>query len=239
MPKESNLELKVGSFVLAALICLIWFIFSVNDTSVFEKGTPLKVIFSFTNGLKKSAPVRVAGVDQGMVKDLNLFFDVDERKTKVEVGLWLKNDVKIPIDSKVIVNQLGLMGEKYIEITPGIDTKRFLQPGDSLLGKDPIAQETISETILDVAQQLKEAAGGINKIVNDENNVKSLSETFENLSLLTGNINDILKNIKRGEGTVGKLLYDERLYDDLQSLTADLKENPWKLLYRPKGNKKY
>lgn len=238
MPKESNLELKVGSFVLVALICLAWFIFSVNDISVFEKGTPLKVIFSFTNGLKKSAPVRIAGVDQGIVKGLNLFFDVDERKTKVEVGLWLKDDIKIPVDSTVIVNQLGLMGEKYIEITPGGDTKRFLQPGDTIVGKDPIAQEMISETIMDVAEQLKEAAGGINKIVNDEKNVKSLSETFENLSLLTGNINDILKNIKTGEGTVGKLIYDERLYDDLQGLTADLKENPWKLLYRPKGQKK-
>ncbi len=238
MPKESNLELKVGSFVLIALICLVWFIFSVNDTSIFEKGTSLKAIFGFTNGLKKNAPVGVAGVIQGSVKNLKLFFDVDERKTKVEVELWLKRDVNIPIDSTVIVNQFGFMGEKYIEITPGTDTKRFLQPGDAIVGKDPIAQEAISERVMDVTKKLEVAIGGINKIVSDENNIKSLSETFENLSLLTGNINDILENIKTGEGTVGKLIYDERLYDDLQGLTADLKENPWKLLYRPKEKKR-
>lgn len=238
MPKESNLELKVGSFVLFALICLVWFIFSVNDTSLFEKTTSIKAVFNFTNGLKKNAPVGVAGVSQGSVKDLNLFFDVDERKTKVEVELLLKDNVKIPVDSTVIVNQFGFMGEKYVEITPGRDTKRFLQSGDTITGKDPIAQEVISETIMDVANKLEHAIDGINKVVTDENNIKSLSETFENLSQLTGNINDILENIKEGHGTVGKLLYDERFYDDLQSLTADLKENPWKLLYRPKGKKK-
>lgn len=237
MPKESNLEFKVGLFVLAALIGLTIFIFSVTDSSVLAEGKLLKVVFGFANGLKKSAPVRIAGVSEGIVRDIRLFSDSKDGKTKVEVELWVKKDIRIPQDSVITINQLGLMGEKYVEVIPGVDAKSFLEEGQLLLGKDPIAQEAISERIMEVAGKLEDSIGGISKIVNDEKNLDSLSATFENLSLMTGSLKDILSDIQEGKGTVGRLLYDERLYDDLQGMTADLKENPWKLLYRPKKRK--
>lgn len=227
MPKEKNLEFKVGLFVLIALIGLSFFIFSITDSPIFEKGKSLKAVFSFANGLKKSAPVRIAGVDQGIVKEINLFFDEDERKTKAGIELWVKKDVHIPKDSTIMINQLGLMGEKYVEITPGMDTSAFLQDGQVIVGIDPIAQEAI-------AQKVMEVASGLDKMISDEKTKNSISATLENLSLVTGNLRDITSSVKDGKGTLGRILYDERLYDDLQGLTADLKQNPWKLLYRPK-----
>ena len=78
MPKESNLEFKVGLFVLIAIIGLIMFIFSVSDSSVLEKGKSVNVVFGFANGLKKSAPVRIAGVDEGIVEEIgNLEIEED------------------------------------------------------------------------------------------------------------------------------------------------------------------
>lgn len=230
MPKERNLEFKVGLFVLIALIGLSIFIFSITDSPIFEGGKTVKVVFGFANGLKKSAPVRIAGVDQGIVQEIRLFFDARERKTKAEIELWVKKDVQIPSDSVVMINQLGLMGEKYIEITPGADTSKFLQDGQGMVGVDPIAQEAI-------AQKVMEVASGIEKIINDEKTRHSVSATLENLSLVTGNLKDITSDLKDGRGTLGRILYDERLYDDLQGLTADLKQNPWKLLYRPREKK--
>lgn len=227
MPKEKNLEFKVGSFVLLALIGLSFFIFSITDSPIFEEGKTLKAVFNFANGLKKSAPVRIAGVDQGIVKELRLFFDTQENKTKAAIELWVKKDVHIPKDSTVMINQLGLMGEKYIEITPGVDTREFLQEGQVMVGVDPIAQEAI-------AQKVMEVASGLDKMISDEKTKSSISSTLENLSLVTGNLRDITSSVKDGHGTLGRILYDERLYDDLQGLTADLKANPWKLLYRPK-----
>jgi len=198
----------------------------------------LKVVFGFANGLKKTAPVRVAGVDQGIVKDIQLFFDREDSSTKAEVELWLKKDLRIPSDSTVMINQLGLMGEKYIEIIPGEDRKSFFKEGQILVGKDPIAQEIVAEKVLEVAKKLEDAIGGVDKIINDEKNRESLGKTLENLSGMTGGLNDIIDDMKEGRGTLGKLLYDERLYDDLQGLTSDLKENPWKILYRPKKSRK-
>ncbi len=227
MPKEKSLEFKVGFFVLLALIGLAVFIFSITDSPIFEGGKTLKAVFNFANGLKKSAPVRIAGVDQGIVKEINLFFDPNVRKTKAEIILWVKKDVNIPKDSTIMINQLGLMGEKYIEITPGIDINEFLQDGQMIVGIDPIAQEAI-------AQKVMEVAAGLDKMISDERNKGSISSTLENLSLVTANLRDITSSVKDGKGTLGKIFYDERLYDDLQGLTADLKANPWKLLYRPK-----
>jgi len=237
MPRESSLEFKVGSFILIALVVLIIFIFSVSDSAVLEKGKSIRVVFGFANGLKKNAPVRLAGVDEGIVKDITLFFDRVEGKTKVALDLWVKKNTKIPSDSLIVVNQLGMMGEKYIEIFPGVDTKNFYEEGQTVLGKDPIAQSTISERMMEVSDKLESAVAGVNRIISDEKNIASIGVTLENLSLLSGSLDDIFYSISEGKGTIGKLLYDELLYDDLEGLAADLKENPWKLLYRPKSKK--
>ena len=238
MPKESNLEFKVGLFMLIAMIALAMFIFSVSDSSVLKKGKSLRVIFGFTNGLKRNAPVRIAGVDEGLVKGIKLFFDRTDSKTKVEVELWVREDTMIPVDSVITVNQLGMMGEKYIEISPGDDTKNFFGEKQVVAGKDPIAQEAISVRVMEVSNKLENAIGGVNRLINDGKNVDSIGATLKNLSSMTGSLDEIIYDMKEGKGTIGRLLYDERLYDDLQGLTADLKENPWKLLYRPKTHKK-
>lgn len=233
MPKESKLEFKVGMFVFAAVAVLTVFILSITDSTVFERGKQIKVIFNFTNGLKKNAPVRVAGVDQGVVKGINLFFDRGDSKTKVEVEIWVKKDTKIPMDSIFIINQLGLLGEKYIEVVPGVDTKQFLENGQMLVGKDPIPQELISERVMEVATKIDKTFSGVSRIINDTGNQDSVKEALTNLSSITGSVDAILVDMRSGKGTVGRFIYDDGLYDNLEGLSADLRANPWKLLYRP------
>lgn len=227
MPKEQNLELKVGAFVLIALTALTIFIFSISDFSIFEKGKTMKAIFGFANGLKKSAPVRLAGVDAGSVRDIKVFYDENDQKTKVEIDLWLKKDTEVPADSRVWINQLGLLGEKYVEIIPGQNAKQLLEEGGTLVGEDPIAVEQISDMITKMAKKLEVSIDGFNAVVQNEKNKKSLEDTLYGVSM-------IVDNIKQGKGTVGKLLYDESIFSDLESFTSDIKANPWKLLYRPK-----
>ena len=229
MPKEFNLELKVGAFVLAAFILLTIFIFSISDFSDFQKGENLRVIFGFANGLKKASPVRFAGVDCGLVKDISVFYDKKEAKTKVKIDIWLKNGTDIPADSVVTINQLGLLGEKYIEIVPGVSLD-LLKEGSTLGGKDPIAMEKISEMVTQLAQKVDKSVDGFNSIVNNEKNQKSFETTLEGVS-------QIVTHVRDGKGTVGKLFFEETIYDNLQDLTDDLKANPWKLLYRPKVQK--
>ncbi len=251
MPQESYLGFKVGFFVLLALIGMTMFIFSITDSSIFTDGETYEVVFTFANGVKKNAPVRVAGVDEGIVKDIGLFYDADARQTKARMALWLPKGVKIPKDSQVLINQLGLMGEKYVEILPGQDRQNFYANGDMIVGRDPILQERISNRVMEVADKAEKTIEGLSRLENDETNKKTVSTTLANLSRASGGLEDVLKNLKDGsgslrdilqnlkdgKGTVGKFLMDDSLYADLEALSADLKTNPWKLLYRPKDVK--
>jgi phospholipid/cholesterol/gamma-HCH transport system substrate-binding protein len=227
MPRESNLELKVGIFVVAGLVTLGAIVFSISDFSLFDKGRTITAVFGFANGLKKNAPVRLAGVESGLVKDLKIFYDRSDERTKVKVTMWLGQDVQIPADSTVIINQLGLMGEKYVEIIPGSEKENFLADDAAITGRDPVAMEELSSMFDGIARELEKSIAGFNEVVLNEKNRQSLAGTLEALSVITG-------DIRSGKGTIGQLLYDDGLYHNLEEMTADLKENPWKLLYRPK-----
>ena len=229
MSRESNLELKVGGFVLLAALGLTFFVISVTDLSFIKKGHSIQVVFGFANGLREAAPVRLAGVEAGIVKKLNIFVDEqDQKKTKIRVNLWIQEGVRIPVDSKVTINQLGLLGEKYVEITPGMSTD-FYKDDSILLGMDPVPIEKITEQVAILTTKIETTVDGINNGILTEQNKKSLADTL-------GAFDVVANNIKNGKGTIGRLFTDESIYNNLDELTADLKVNPWKLLYRP--NKK-
>lgn len=63
----------------------------------------------------------------------------------------------------------------------------------------------------------------------------SVNKIFEKLGSLTDSVNIIVTRLKNGEGTVGKLLTDDSVYKNLEAFTEDIKNNPWKLLNKPRG----
>ncbi len=237
MAVEQNLEFKVGIFVLIALIILTGFVFLISDVSFFKPGMNLKVDFGFANGLKKAAPVRLAGMDAGKVQDMRIFYDSQSQQTRVEVLVWVNSDAKIPVDSQVWINQLGLLGEKYVEIIPGKNYTSFLKNNDQLVGQDPIAMEELAEMGKKIAIKIERSIDGLNEVANTPEGQKSLKEIVENLRQISGSLNTVFLRIKEGQGTVGKLLYDEKIYNDLEGFAEDIKKNPWKLLFKTKGKR--
>ncbi len=63
----------------------------------------------------------------------------------------------------------------------------------------------------------------------------SMAKVVENLSGLTESVKIIVNRLKNGEGTIGKLLTEEKIYKDLEAFVEDIKNNPWKLLNKPRG----
>ena len=229
MNKESQLELKVGAFVLSAFLVLSFFVASISNISFGEKGWPLQAVFNFANGIKESAPVRLAGIEVGLVKKIQVFTDTADLRIKVRVDAWIKEGVNIPSDSKIMINQLGLLGEKYIEIMPGT-AKDFIKPNTVIVGKDPIPVERVTEQVNELADKFSVTMEKVNKDLLSAKNQEAFSGTLKGL-------NDLLAKINRGEGTVGRLLADDSIYRNVNDLTADLKSHPWKLLYRPKTDR--
>lgn len=230
MAVDPNLELKVGTFVIIAIILLTIFVFLVSDISLFAPGWRMKIVFGFADGVKVAAPVRVAGVDMGKVKDIKMFYDARKEKTIVEVNVWLRREARVPIDSKAWVNQLGLLGEKYVEIIPGKNYAAYLKDGDVLVGDDSISMRELGEMGRKMIQKIDESVTGISEVFKDETTRTSLKDLIVNLRGATDSLNTIFAKIKNGEGTFGKLLFDDTLYKDLEALAGDLKANPWKLL---------
>jgi len=62
-----------------------------------------------------------------------------------------------------------------------------------------------------------------------------MAQVFDNLSGLTSSVKVIVDRLKNGEGTVGKLLTEDKIYQDLEAFVEDIKNNPWKLLNKPRG----
>ena len=208
MDESRTFELKVGVFILIGVAILFMIVFSIGDINLSKSGYRVKVQFNFASGIGPSAPVRLAGVGVGQVQGIQIIHDPKDDKTKAELTAWINDSVKIEEDAVVTINTLGLMGEKYLEIIPGTTSSPTVKPNGTLIGKDPVAMEKITE------------------------NLASLSES----------VKTIVDKIKSGEGTIGKLLNEDAIYNNLkattgnlEAFTADIKKHPWKLLNRPRS----
>ncbi|MEW5758483.1 MAG: MlaD family protein [Candidatus Omnitrophota bacterium] len=199
MINRKNLELEVGIFVVVGIIILSCFLFFISDFRLTDGGYNLKLIFSYANGVKTFAPVRFAGVLVGEVRKIN--FIMDENKNQfVEVGVWVKSDAKIPVDSDVWVNTLGFLGEKYIEIIPGL-SKEYVVQNSQLRGQDTAPMCQLSDLMDRIGKRM----------------------------------DSILTKIDEGKGTVGKFISDDSVYNNFEEFSRDIKDHPWKLLFKPPG----
>lgn len=211
--KSKALELKVGIFVFIGLVILTWFVLWIGDFKIIKHGYHVQVTFGFANGIKVGAPLRLAGVDVGEVKEIKLTHDEATGKSVVYLKTWLDSEIRIPKDSRGWVNTLGLLGEKYLEIIPGKDYTNCMKEGDILVGEDPASVQEVTDLARDIALQAK--------------------DTLSDLQTSLQNLNKVLE----GQGTFGKLLTNDKLYTDIEEMFADLKAHPWKLLYKPKEYK--
>jgi phospholipid/cholesterol/gamma-HCH transport system substrate-binding protein len=197
---KTKLELKVGVFVFIGFIILVTFVLSIGGFKTWTSGYKVNFIFNFVNGAKLGAPVRFAGVDVGEVKEIKFFYAPAEAKTKVQMVCWIKKEIRIPVDSTIWVNTLGLLGEKYIEIMPGKDYGKCLVRNQSLEGVDPLAMHELVRLGNDIAVNLDKS----------------------------------MEKIRKGEGTIGRLLVDDTIYKELEALVIDVRKHPWKLFWKGK-----
>ncbi|HRZ14233.1 MAG TPA: MlaD family protein [Candidatus Omnitrophota bacterium] len=213
---KSKMELKVGIFVFVGLVILMIFVLSIGDIKTVLTAYRVKFVFNFINGVKIGSPVRFAGVDVGDIRKINFVIPAPGEKPKVELVGWITKDIKIPRDSQVWVNTLGLLGEKYIEIMPGRDFSSFIREDEQMFGNDPFAMQEFGELAKSVTTKLDQTLSSVEDLTSS---LKGLSE----------NVNDGITRIKNGEGTVGKIMYTDRLYNELEALIIDIKKHPWKL----------
>lgn len=141
--KKLDLELAVGFFMILGIICLGYLTIKLGRMEVFGgKGYEIKAVFSNSGGLKTGSPVVIAGVDVGRVKGIIL----DDYQAQVIISLPL--DIKIQEDSIASIKTKGLIGEKYVDITPG-GSEKIIEPGEKIRETQPAVdiEELISNFV--------------------------------------------------------------------------------------------
>jgi len=129
--KRFDLELAVGIFIIAGGIALSYLSIRLGNLEfVGKKGYDVYAIFSNTGGLKNGSSIEIAGVDVGKVTSVSL----DQYQARVVMNL--KDEVKIQEDVIASIKTRGLIGEKYIEITPG-GSDKMLAPGERIRETQP------------------------------------------------------------------------------------------------------
>jgi len=211
MFKISN-EIKTGVMVLACFLVLAWLVLKTGDVSFTQaKGYKIDIMFNFASGIEENAPVRLAGVQVGKVKKITLTYTP---QTMAVITVWLDANAKVRKDSEVYINTLGLMGEKYIEITSGVSDE-FLQDGDKLMGEDPFQMEKLLKKGEQIAEKLDAALV----------DVKSLAQ----------NVNGMVSDNREGINHIVQNL--EETAQNFNEFSDDIKRHPWKLLMKGKEDK--
>jgi phospholipid/cholesterol/gamma-HCH transport system substrate-binding protein len=141
--KKIDLELSVGLFIIAGIICLGYLSVKLGKMEVLgSKGYEVYALFSNSGGLKTGSSVVIAGVDVGRVKGITL------EDYQARVILNLPENVNIQEDAIASIKTRGLIGEKYIEITPG-GSEKLIPPGGRIRETQPAVdlEELISNFV--------------------------------------------------------------------------------------------
>jgi phospholipid/cholesterol/gamma-HCH transport system substrate-binding protein len=121
--RRFDLELTVGLFVIAGMVCLGYLSVKLGGLHMTgNRGYDVQAVFSNSGGLKPGSSVVIAGVDIGVVKDVAL------EEYEAKVVLTLPQNVKIQEDAIASIKTKGLLGEKYVDISPGASEK-LVEPG--------------------------------------------------------------------------------------------------------------
>ncbi|MBU1128415.1 MAG: MCE family protein [Candidatus Omnitrophica bacterium] len=174
MFRDEKLELRVGLFIGVGIVLMFLIVFSIKDISFMGKGYEINVVFDYVNGITESAPVRLAGVNVGEVREIKLHYDEKAGKTRVRLSTRIRDGVRIEEDAVARINTLGLLGERYMEISPGV-SMIFVSDGDILDGHDPVdmgmQMEKMNEFLASataIAQHVEKGEGSLGKFVMDD-----------------------------------------------------------------------
>lgn len=123
--KREHLEIAVGVFVLIGILSLGYLSFRLGRIDMFKTGYyTIYAEFDKVGGIRKGSVVEIAGVPVGYVEKITL----NDRYQAV-LELKIKSSIKLPEDSIASIRTKGLIGEKYIQITPGGSDQYIAQNG--------------------------------------------------------------------------------------------------------------
>src|SRR5690606_35802757 len=194
MKKTKKETFNLGLFVVIGMVIFITAVYFIGEKkNMFDKTFTISANFNNVNGLMHGNNVRYSGINVGTVKNINM---INDSTINVELIINEKMVIHIKKDAIATIGSDGLVGNMIVNIIPGEGSA------------DPIAQGDVIETYTKIST---------GEMLN------TLNTTNENAALLTSKLLDIVNSINKGKGTLGMLIKDTLVANNLKLTLENLK----------------
>ena len=186
-------KIKLGLFVIITAILLVTALYVIGrKQNIFGGTSYISAVFTNVNGLKLGNNVRYSGINVGTVRKIIMIND-----TTICVNMAVESDIleHIRKDAKAVIGSDGIVGSMVLNIFPGTVEADLLRPGDTLSSIRKISTSDMMST---------------------------LSVTNQNAAELSSELLKITSSLNEGQGTLGRLLNDEEMGNDLKETVKNL-----------------
>lgn len=195
MKKDTSNKIKLGIFIsIGMLVFIVGIYFIGQEQQLFRSTFRISGVFKDVAGLQPGNNVRLSGVNVGTVDNIRI---VSDSSIRVEILIDERTRMFIKKDAIATIGSEGLMGNKTMIITPGTGGKKQIENNDTVQTVMPM---NLDEIFL------------------------SVKTTIDNTSNLTSDLAKITGNIQSGKGTIGRLLMDQSLRQNVDSTFANIKD---------------
>jgi len=196
---------RLGVFIVATLLIFAAGVFWIGTKQfLFHSTYRLQAEFPTVAGLNGGAEVRVGGIHEGTVRQVQLPNRPNE-KVRVLMDLASRTRSVVKNDSLATIRSEGLVGDKFVEISFGSEQAPKVKDGDTIQGQPPLE---ISDLLNKTSQVLD-----------------TTNDAIQNVNQTTNNLKSITTKIDQGQGTIGALINSKKIYQNVNAGAAAFQEN--------------
>ena len=193
-------KFRLGLFIIIGIGLFVLGIFIIGkQKNLFNPVFSLKANFQNVSGLQVGNTVRFSGINIGTVDNISIVND-----TTVKVEMLIKKEVQrfLKSDSQASIGSEGIIGDKVVVISQGYNSIKIVKSGQMIASVEPIETDAI---------------------------MRSLKITADNAALASEDIVSIVAKINNGEGTLGRLIQDKTMANNIDKTLVNLKQSSQKL----------
>ncbi len=193
---KEKFKIRLGLFVGGGLLLFLAAIFIIGkQRNLFDPVIKVSTTFYNVSGLQVGNNVRFSGINVGTVNNITIIND-----STVRVDMLIKTSVQrfIKSDSEVSIGSEGLIGDKLLSVSHGGTNAPMVKNGQSLLSSEPVETDAI---------------------------IASLEATAMNIEIISIELAEIVTSINSGKGTLGRLIKDTTIAENLSKTMANLESS--------------
>jgi phospholipid/cholesterol/gamma-HCH transport system substrate-binding protein len=187
---------RLGIFIVVGIAIFVVAIFIIGKQQhLFNPVFKITTNFSNISGLQAGNNIRFSGIEVGIVDNIKIIND-----STVQVDMLVRRDVQqfIKADSYASISSSGIIGDKIIVITQGSRNSQMAEDGQHILSKEPLETDDI---------------------------MKSLKTSAESAEVITLQLAEIMMNINSGQGTLGRLIQDSTIAENINQTIENFKKS--------------